>query len=206
MPWRDDDGHSKGAVLVNNVEGFWLVHSVPHFPPDPNGQTNQTEQVTKGGQASYSYPKTGRLNGQSFLCVSMKADQFDGVGKQLQQNEIIVFQKNLPDHLADKFKTLMDAAYSRHLKKPPFNNIASFQSLGGETFISFAKGTKWNKGVGKNFANFCGFQQTFSFLLDLYEDFVAPQLKENLYVETWLNGPGRLPSDCKNIKFVQLWH
>uniref|UniRef100_T1HVY3 Uncharacterized protein n=2 Tax=Rhodnius prolixus TaxID=13249 RepID=T1HVY3_RHOPR len=55
-------GHAKGVVAANKDGGFWLVHSVPHFPPVEN---------------EYSYPKTGLRNGQSMLCISILKDQLD---------------------------------------------------------------------------------------------------------------------------------
>lgn len=61
-------GHSKGIVVANNGSGFWLVHSVPKFPQLPN-QNN-----------SYTYPRTGIKFGQSFLCMSMVAEELDKVG------------------------------------------------------------------------------------------------------------------------------
>lgn len=61
-------GHTKGTVVADKDFGFWLVHSVPNFPKLPY-QNN-----------SYSYPNTGVLYGQSFLCVSMMAHELDNVG------------------------------------------------------------------------------------------------------------------------------
>lgn len=61
-------GHTKGVVIAGSTGGFWLVHSVPHFPPSPSKKW-------------YSYPHTGRKNGQSFLCVTTSSDHIDVVGK-----------------------------------------------------------------------------------------------------------------------------
>lgn len=63
-------GHSKGMVAADNSSGFWLVHSVPKFPQLPYQNNN-----------SYAYPETGVMNGQSFLCMSMMAQELDKVGK-----------------------------------------------------------------------------------------------------------------------------
>lgn len=42
----------------------------------------------------------------------------------------------------------------------------------------------------------------FKFCSDLYGDFVAPQLQLDLYVQSWLNGRGKLPSICTRRKQV----
>lgn len=62
-------GHAKGLVVADKNTGFWLVHSVPKFPYLPY-QNNNT----------YTYPPTGLKFGQSFLCVSMVAEELDKVG------------------------------------------------------------------------------------------------------------------------------
>jgi deoxyribonuclease-2 len=57
--------------------GFWLVHSVPYFPPIPGNVTiSDTDYHGEG----YSYPSTGLTYGQSFLCISLNASQLDLVG------------------------------------------------------------------------------------------------------------------------------
>lgn len=38
---------------------------------------------------------------------------------------------------------------------------------------------------------------------DLYEDWLAPALKSNLLVETWLNGQGKMSSNCSKIYQVK---
>lgn len=37
-------------------------------------------------------------------------------------------------------------------------------------------------------------------LLELYDDLIAPELKSDLLAETWLNGRGKLPSECTGSK------
>ncbi|KAJ8680630.1 hypothetical protein QAD02_016417 [Eretmocerus hayati] len=190
------NGHTKGALIVNEAQGFWLVHSVPNFPPEPKtgeepskSKTNKTEDsmtlsnkdVPRG---RYAYPDTGRHNGQSFLCISTNEGNFNEIGQQLKYNQIIVYRRNLPSGLSDKFSNLAEAAKQVRIKKPPYNSQVSISSLNGMEFTSFSKSSKWGK--------------------DLYDDFVAPQLKSDLYAETWLNGRGRLPSDCHQSKVMNV--
>lgn len=68
-PTTFTEGHSKGMVVANSDAGFWLVHSVPKFPQLPY-QNN-----------SYTYPENGLIFGQSFLCMSMTAEELDKVGE-----------------------------------------------------------------------------------------------------------------------------
>ena len=66
--------HAKGVVAFDAplaATGFWILHSVPHYPPDP---------ASSGG---YSYPVTGVTYGQTMLCVSLPTQQADLVGRKL---------------------------------------------------------------------------------------------------------------------------
>lgn len=43
------------------------------------------------------------------------------------------------------------------------------------------------------------------YFLDLYEDLVSNQLETSLYVESWLNGPNDLLSNCSS-KFSVIFY
>ncbi|EMP37240.1 Deoxyribonuclease-2-alpha [Chelonia mydas] len=58
-------GHTKGVVLLDRAQGFWLLHSTPHYPPP----------VTE----TYAWPHSGLHNGQSFLCVTFPYAQFNEI-------------------------------------------------------------------------------------------------------------------------------
>lgn len=79
-------GHTKGVVVANDISGFWMIHSVPKFPPALD-------------QGSYDYPHTGTNYGQSFLCISFTGDQLSNVGKQLQYNEPRFYSSQVPEYL-----------------------------------------------------------------------------------------------------------
>lgn len=61
-------GHTKGVVMADRTGGFWLIHSVPHYP-----------SVT---YSQYTYPATGHKNGQSYMCMSLPPDQMETVGNK----------------------------------------------------------------------------------------------------------------------------
>lgn len=57
-----------GVVLLDKHQGFWLVHSTPHFPPARKA-------------ARYSYPNSGLKNGQNFICVTYPLERFQTIGE-----------------------------------------------------------------------------------------------------------------------------
>ncbi|XP_055548111.1 plancitoxin-1 [Wyeomyia smithii] len=168
-------GHTKGVVATDGKNGFWLVHSVPKYPP-PIGQ-------------KYHYPSTGKLYGQSFLCISVAADQMESIGQQLLMNEPHVYSFQIPNRLRDSFPKLVEATEMKTNENPPHYNILNVKSLGGTIFHSFAKNRFFKK--------------------ELYADLIAPMLRVGLLVETWQHGAGNLPDSCShypvlNIKAVKV--
>lgn len=79
-------GHTKGVVVANDISGFWLIHSVPKYPPSLE-------------EGRYDYPETGTHYGQSFLCISFTGDQLGEVGNQLVFNEPHFYSSNVPQYL-----------------------------------------------------------------------------------------------------------
>ncbi|XP_058448460.1 plancitoxin-1 [Malaya genurostris] len=168
-------GHTKGVVATDGSSGFWLVHSVPKYPP-PLGQ-------------SYQYPSTGKMYGQSFLCMSVAADQMELIGLQLLLNEPHVYSFHIPDVLRDRFPRLVKVTKMQTDENPAHWNSLDLKSVGGTIFHSFAKNRLFQK--------------------ELYADLIAPTLQVGLKVETWQHGAGNLPSDCLhwpvfNIKEVKI--
>ncbi|XP_021933691.1 plancitoxin-1 isoform X2 [Zootermopsis nevadensis] len=178
--YRSELGHTKGVVMAEADKGFWLVHSVPHFPPLPDNVTNSTTKFHSNG---YSYPLTGRHYGQSFLCVSLNTSQLDLVGIQLTYNEPFIYGSNIPVSLESNFPHLIAATRNERVKVAPWFHQQEIISLAGQTFYSFAKAGKFDK--------------------ELYFDWVAPALQTSLLVETWRNGRGKLPSSCNSTFMVE---
>lgn len=160
-------GHMKGVLLFNDFNGIWMIHSVPKFPSRASG--------------TYTYPESGKRNGQSFLCITFPTTHLDEIGKQLVFGQPSVYEKQLPTSFERLYPNLAAAVSgkspSRKLQRGVgYSSIAPLTSVGGRRFISFSKHKKYGK--------------------DLYSDLVAPELQSSLYVETWLNGGGDLSSEC----------
>ncbi|KAG8034638.1 hypothetical protein G9C98_007714 [Cotesia typhae] len=207
-------GHTKGVLMTDNTRGFWLIHSVPNYPPVPKTGTENKSRKSKHSEhreagdddtnddhnndgnmnmdvdnddihndvpdGEYAYPKSGQLYGQSFLCISMVSNQMNAVGLQLMYNQIMTYRYNLPEIMLNEYPSLVNASKHVRPKKAPYFHKEELVSAGGQEFISFAKSDKWQK--------------------ELYDDLIAPELKSNLLAETWLNGRGKLPSECNGSK------
>lgn len=157
-------GHSKGVIAGNDDGGVWLVHSVPHFPPPPETKT-------------YSYPKTGLKNGQSFLCISMDAQTLDTAALQLIFNDPLLYSQHFGDEALKRYPQLHNVTkFEGKVSSPPYTHKVKLTSKSGSSFISYAKASK--------------------FMKDLYDDYLTEDLKAALRVETWPNGKDRLQSDC----------
>lgn len=59
--------HPAGVLLFDRSQGFWLSHTIPHFPSFP--------------ERGYLYPSSGKVNGQTALCVTYKYEQFLLIGE-----------------------------------------------------------------------------------------------------------------------------
>ena len=127
------DGHTKGVIAFGPKTGFWLVHSVPKYPPPPSA-------------GSYGYPHTGQMYGQSFLCISLNTKaSLDKIGMQLLYNRPYIYAKNLPAFSQADFPHFKAALDGVHVKKPPFYRTQELVSEGGTRFISFAKTAHFEK-------------------------------------------------------------
>lgn len=97
------------------------------------------------------------IYGQSFLCLSLSAEQIDIVGKQLIYNEPQIYASILPTSLMSIYPNVQLLIEGKRINNGPFWNDAMLTTLNGETFKSFAKSSKFSK--------------------ELYEDWVKSQFK-----------------------------
>ncbi|XP_053549813.1 deoxyribonuclease-2-beta [Bombina bombina] len=169
-------GHTKGFLLLDKTQGFWLIHSVPHFPPFPEN--------------GYGYPSTGRLYGQTAICVTYKYDQFKEIGSQLLYYNPPVYNCSIPDMYKKELWSLNTICTGSRFPWIEQKRLIPLESAQGEQFLNFAK-SKY-------------------YIDDIYTAWIAQQLKTNLLAESWKPKNTYLPSNCSlqyhvyNIKQIDL--
>lgn len=120
-------GHTKGLLVWNRLQGFWLIHSVPKFPPVP--------------EKGYEYPTSGRRYAQSGLCITFKYSQFETIDSQL-----LVFQPNIyscfiPNIFLWELIHMPQMCAKSSASKIPSRRLTVLQSAQGLNFLHFAKST-----------------------------------------------------------------
>ncbi|XP_033821744.1 deoxyribonuclease-2-beta-like [Periophthalmus magnuspinnatus] len=155
-------GHSKGMMLFDRCQGFWLSHTIPHFPSFP--------------EKGYVYPKSGKVNGQTALCVTYKYEQFFRIVKQLLYIKPRFFNCSVPSAFSPDFGLLEELCEDTKLPLDTDRRIEQLVSAKGEKFVSYAKSKQ--------------------FVDDIYTGWVAQLLAVDLLVETWQTMRHALPSNC----------
>ncbi|CAL4222618.1 unnamed protein product, partial [Meganyctiphanes norvegica] len=126
-------GHTKGVILMTPTGGYWLIHSVPKYPPNP--------------QDGYSYPSSGHHYGQTMLCISLPVSEADNIGNQLLYNNPYIYESNMPSTMSGMFPVLKQVIDGKHPHKEPWFRITQLTSVGKKSFTSFAKYKKYGKGL-----------------------------------------------------------
>lgn len=169
-------GHTKGMLLFDRSQGFWLSHTIPRFPSFP--------------ERGYIYPRSGKVNGQTTLCVTYKYEQFLHIVKQLVYINPRFYNCSVPAAFLKDFTVLARLCEDTKLPIASNRNMEKLFSASGEVFLSFVKSS--------------------AYVDDIYTGWVAQLLGVDLLVETWQRPPHELPSNCSlsehtlNIRRIQL--
>ncbi|CAJ0925664.1 unnamed protein product, partial [Mesorhabditis belari] len=135
-PLKESDGnrgHAKGVLNFDRSTGFWMIHSVPNYPP----------------LHSYSYPKTATKYGQSFLCITVSTENLNAIGDHLKYIQATPFDIGLPDDFAQKYPVLRTIAQKKSISTSTvkYTFEAELTTKGGTHFHTFAKHKKFKKDI-----------------------------------------------------------
>ncbi|XP_076007521.1 deoxyribonuclease-2-beta-like [Genypterus blacodes] len=169
-------GHTKGVLLFDHSQGLWLSHSVPHFPSFP--------------ERGYLYPSSGKVNGQTALCVTYQYEQFPLIAQHMAYLFPRFYNCSVPPAFVANLSPLAQLCEGSKPKLGADRNIEHLLSAQGEKFVGFAKSEH--------------------FVDDIYTGWVAQVLDADLLVESWQTPNYEMPSNCSlprhtmNIKRVHL--
>lgn len=118
--------HQKGEIVYSpsTASGFWLIHSVPRFPPNPD--------------QAYAYEDFAVDYAQSFICVTLTRPGVDKVLEQMTVTWPLVFASANPSGDA-KFQAVVDAKN----RKEAEDNAVELVTKGGHKFTMFEKDGFW---------------------------------------------------------------
>jgi deoxyribonuclease II len=127
----DYHGHAKGVIFFDSDgNGFWLVHSVPKFPPATSD--------------SYSYPDAESIYGQSFLCTMLDKNALENIAAQLKYADVYTYDSNFPSSLESSMPNMKSLIDGDHNTGSPTYSVADFSSKRGQSFTSFSKNKDFN--------------------------------------------------------------
>lgn len=107
--------------------GYWMVHSVPKFPP----------------KDKYEWVQTARRYGQSFLCMTFNYDQLKEIAIQLRYDQPWSYYTKLTPGIEAEIPDLRKIINLDFVTVKPFTRTACVVSKGGTRFTIFAKGPGW---------------------------------------------------------------
>lgn len=193
----DDRGHCKGILAfdLDTDTAFWLVHSVPLFPLQPQ----------------FDYPNTGQKMAQSLLCIQLQnADAAQRIAQLMYDAHgpnVYLASDELPrstEHpqgypprqlprtevaqlLAEddpRLSLMKDQNGSAGRKPAPYAGRVPFVSRGGQSFLAIAKNRAWGNP-----------KLDPSGVKDFYNQLVSVVLNENIDIETWEDAGPRIPPE-----------
>ncbi|KAK5977538.1 Deoxyribonuclease II [Trichostrongylus colubriformis] len=130
-------GHSKGVAVFNIESGFWLVHSVPNFPPP----------------GKYDYPETGSKFAQSFVCLSLDANSLEDISQYMRYSQVTPFITNLPKNFETLAPHLVDVVNKKSLGRSDtrFTTSHDIETVGHKRVKFFAKHKKFGRDLWHDF-------------------------------------------------------
>ncbi|XP_074917327.1 LOW QUALITY PROTEIN: deoxyribonuclease-2-alpha [Chelonoidis abingdonii] len=161
-------GYGLCVVLLDRAQGFWLLHSTPHYPP-PTPET-------------YAWPTAGCTTASPFLCGHLtptpSSRRIGHPAADIQDSEVSRPVQGPCRQDAAACARPRDAC---PCARAPWNRSVALTPLGGR-----APEPGPSSGVFHDVL--CP--------PDLYSGWVAQALSSDLYVQFWPNSRGVLPSNC----------
>jgi len=128
-------------------------------------------------ESGFSYPASGAIYGQTLICLTLDINTIDTVASQFLVNYPLVYSYGFVGD-ASKTQNIRNLAVGNHVTAKS-NSIVTIHTKKGLAVSDYAKSKEWDN--------------------DLWDSLVAPNVKQNFFVETW--GRPLMPSLCNASKF-----
>ncbi|XP_066503804.1 deoxyribonuclease-2-beta [Hoplias malabaricus] len=125
LKYQSNYGHAKGALLFDHSQGFWISHSIPHFPPFP--------------EKGFGFPSTGKLFGQIVLCTTYSYIQFQKISQQLAYINPHAYNCSVPAIFHADMEMMVQICTGKTPTVVPRRKLEELETVHGEIFLSFAK-------------------------------------------------------------------
>eukprot|EP00602_Paraphysomonas_sp_CaronLab_P006100 CAMPEP_0185020602 /NCGR_PEP_ID=MMETSP1103-20130426/3215_1 /TAXON_ID=36769 /ORGANISM="Paraphysomonas bandaiensis, Strain Caron Lab Isolate" /LENGTH=645 /DNA_ID=CAMNT_0027551601 /DNA_START=313 /DNA_END=2250 /DNA_ORIENTATION=- len=126
--------HSKGVILTNDKQGFWLIHSKPNWP---------NARSTGAGP----FPDT--TYSQSLMCITFNASSFDDIAIGSMINYPYIYDAFISTNLQVMLPNL--SLWLSGEKSALLNTTINLTSAGGVNYTQFAKSKAWGKDLYDDF-------------------------------------------------------
>ena len=120
--------HSKGMILTNFTNGFWLIHSKPNWPnPRDLGATVFPD-------STYA---------QSLMCISFNSSTINMIATAQMVNFPFIYDSYLASNLSNSMEYFESWINLEHSAEENMTN--TYASLDGVEYTHFAKNKNWGK-------------------------------------------------------------
>eukprot|EP00300_Choanocystis_sp_HF-7_P024482 c25949_g1_i1.p1 GENE.c25949_g1_i1~~c25949_g1_i1.p1 ORF type:complete len:409 (-),score=82.41 c25949_g1_i1:34-1260(-) len=121
--------HAKGALLFDDKQGFWLIHSVPRFP--------------RRRSAGYEVMPSATY-GQSFICATFGIEQFEEITNSLALMAPLVYDSSMSKAMATHMPSLASLTTNSIAKFEIPSVELSLTTAGGAAVTHFSKSKNYD--------------------------------------------------------------
>lgn len=132
--------HSKGVLLSDTTQGFWLTHSKPNWPASRN--------TSLGLNAAIAFPDD--TYAQHLMCITINSSMANNIAKGLYIDRTKIYSS----YYTSSIVNTMPSFYSwiqQSAKSSITNSTFTIFTTKGNKFVQFAKSKEWDKDLWDDF-------------------------------------------------------
>lgn len=167
--------HAKGALVYDQYDGAFLLHSLPRFPT----------RTYIGNEVLTELPSNAGVNGQHFLCITTTKEQAEEIAKILNYINVSNNKSVKSDRVnVEPNKWITKLIENKFDPSYPKEGLYTVKSQKGETFTVFSK----------NYLN----------KITPYDTTLREHFQDSFFVRTWTR-PSLAPSICDYFELLNVF-